>query len=146
MLWCYHKKLRIWHFWKNMLFFLVSHFFIQGNGILVWWWWVFFPQSQNTETAFTLHLSKYFIQHKYHPRGLLQWFPWHRACLQLMGGARVWTNQNLKALREVPGHAEPWTTTSVAHGDTKNWLRSPDENFQLDLASFKTLTPPLCVK
>lgn len=139
MLWCFHKKLHIWHFWKDILgFFQVSKFFIQGNGILLllFLFACFFPRSQNTETAFMSDLSKYFILHNrrlWHLPGLLQWFPGCSACSQLMGGARVWTGQTLKAVREVLGRADPWTMMSVACVDAKNWLCIPDENFQWDL-------------
>lgn len=56
-----------------------------------------------------------------------------------MGGTRVWTDQNLKALREVLECVEPWTTMSVVHAGAKNCLRFPDENFKLDLADLDFL-------
>lgn len=137
--WCFHKKLHIWHFWKNMLIFQVFHFFIQDNRILVWVFWLSpslpSPPHQNIKTAFTSNLSNNFIVQKYwfcHPTDLLQWVPLCSVGLQLLGGAWVRTDQNLKAFREVLGHTETWIT-SVAHVDAKNWLCFPDENFQVDL-------------
>lgn len=79
--WCFHKKLHIWHFWKNMLIFLVFNFFIQDNEILVRGFWLSHslphPPGQNIETAFTSNLSKYFILQKCwlcNPTGLLHEF------------------------------------------------------------------------
>lgn len=139
MLRCFHKKLHIWHFWKDILGFFSGVKILytrQWNYVVVVFVCLFFPRSQNTETAFTSDLSKYFILHNrqlWHLPGLLQWFPRCSAGSQLMGGARVWTGQTLKAVREVLGRADLWTMMSVACVDAKNWLCIPDENFQWDL-------------
>lgn len=84
------------------------------------------PSLQTFQIISSYKNVGFVIQH------LLQWVPLCSVGLQLLGGAWVRTDQNLKAFREVLGHTETWIT-SVAHVDAKNWLCFPDENFQVDL-------------